>query len=156
MSQYVKVTYTNEEGKIHTCRPPFVTTQENLAAHEKIHGAYILKVEPCDVNGVVTKTEKKITHFGGERKPLSSLDSLAPKDRLLELAEKTHSILLEMHKASQFQSLPIENIKNSLNNDWLITDEGLIKELSRRGKNSLSISKFLGMTKEDVEKVLSL
>jgi nitrogen regulatory protein PII-like uncharacterized protein len=36
------------------------------------------------------------------------------------------------------------------------TDEVLVKELSKRGKDARSIGAYLAMKKEDVEKILSL
>lgn len=150
MYDYVKITYTSEEGKPHTCRPDFVTPASNLEAHERIHGAYIKKVEPCDKNGVVKTIERKPNQFGNGR--ITSENMIPQVNIQKEIHENTKKII-ELLMAKAVDSISDNHFEKVEN---FSTDELLIKELHRRGKDARSIGVYLSIKKEDVEKVLSL
>lgn len=154
MYDYVKITYTNEEGKPHTCRPDFVTPAGNLEAHERIHGAYIKKVEACDKNGVVKTIERKPNQFANGK--ITSENMIPQVNIQKEIHENTKKIIDLLTEKKEYNPYAGLSAKIPESEKNFSTDELLIKELHRRGKDARSIGMYLSIKKEDVEKVLSL
>lgn len=118
-------------------RPPFETVESNIPAHEKLYGGIIKEIKLKESNVKIPLTQVELKKEGSSQEITDKITFLTKENERL-LAQNVNLTVKLQDKSTSVE----------------ITDKSLVEHFIKKDKTPLSISKYLNISIEEVNKLL--